>query len=221
MHQERECTHVPKHVMCKYIIVYILCVCLSVHIMSLSSWLRWMAAELKLPLQSLCVERLFGTTRLPFVSGRPVDPKLCAEPSRPGRAATDIPSLVRNSKHPRGYQEATESISHNLFHEKREKENKYLLSLHVLIFHHSFIFSSKGQRCPLIVQLYKVVYVNRAAKVGCGRPDWWVSGFKTVTAWCNHESGAWLQFGHIAKNRIQYDMIGNSNDIWYNIFKTW
>lgn len=103
---------------------------------------------------TICVERLFGTTRLPFVSGRnPVDPKLCAEPSRPGRAATDIPSLVRNSKHPLGYQEATESISHNLFHEKREKENKYLLSLHVLIFHHSFIFSSKGQRCPLIFQL--------------------------------------------------------------------
>lgn len=159
MHKERECTHVLKHVMCKYIIVYILCMCLSVHIMSLSSWLRWMAAELKLPLQSLCVERLFGTTRLPFVSGRnPVNPKLCAEPSRPGRAATDIPSLVGNSKHPLGYQEATELISHNLFHEKREKENKYLLSLHVLIFHHSFIFGSKGQRGPLIFQLYKVIY---------------------------------------------------------------
>ena len=71
-----------------------------------------MAAELKLPLQSLRVERLFGTSRLSSVStgqGRkmaetcrtPVDPKLCAEPSRPGRAAMDIPSLAKgNSKHP-------------------------------------------------------------------------------------------------------------------------
>lgn len=75
-----------------------------------------------------------------------------------GKGCNGHPFLGGQLKHPLGYQEATESISHNLFHEKREKENKYLLSLHVLIFHHSFIFSSKGQRCPLILQLYKVIY---------------------------------------------------------------